>query len=308
VSDALAPWNASLTLAEHSIIVYSLSVAGLALFAFFVKSLVSTKEITQRYRPSVYAGMCITGIAFLSYLLLVLAFAFGYERDGDSWVPNATAILSWAPRYFDWTVTVPLLVIELLAVATLAGAAARRARTVGIAAAFLMISTGFVGGVVVDSGTNTGALWLWGVISGLFMVVLYVLVIYVVVKGSRDLAGTAVPATLRNAGILLIVTWLAYPIVFGLQGWGHGGAVITWMQVVLSAADIVAKVGFGSMIHKIAKIRSAIDVEQGVDTHPESIWISSEKLSDAAPAASAPARTVPATDASGTRGGRAARR
>ncbi|MFZ7089320.1 bacteriorhodopsin [Curtobacterium sp. RRHDQ10] len=277
--DKLAPWNATLTLAEHSVIVYALSVAGLALFAFFVKSWVSTGEVTGRYRGGIHAGMCITGIAFLSYVLLVVEFALGYVRRGDLWVPNADAILSWAPRYFDWTVTVPLLVIELLAVSTLVGAAARRLRAVGIGAAFLMISTGFVGGVVVDSGTSEGALWLWGVISGVFMVVLYLLVIYVVVKGQRDLAGTPAAATLRNAGILLVVTWMAYPIMFGLQGWGHGGAVITWMQVVLSAADIVAKVGFGAMIHKIAKIRSAIDVQDGTDTLPEAVWISSEKLS-----------------------------
>jgi bacteriorhodopsin len=280
MSDALAPWNATLSLAEHSIIVYALSVAGLALFAFFVKSWVSTNEITGRYRSGVYAGMCITGIAFLSYVLLVVEFALGYERKGESWVPNANAILSWAPRYFDWTVTVPLLVIELLAVATLVGAAARQLRAVGIAAAFLMISTGFIGGVVVDSGTDMGALWLWGIISGIFMVILYVLVIYVVVKGRRDLRGTEAAGTLRNACILLIVTWMAYPVIFGLQGWGHGGAVITWMQVILSAADIVAKVGFGSMIHKIAKLRSAEDVRTGVDTLPESLWISSEKLAD----------------------------
>jgi bacteriorhodopsin len=280
MSDALAPWNATLSLAEHSIIVYALSVAGLALFAFFVKSWVSSGEVTGRFRSGIYAGMCITGIAFLSYVLLVVEFALGYERKGDSWVPNANAILSWAPRYFDWTVTVPLLVIELLAVATLVGADARRLRAVGIAAAFLMISTGFIGGVVLDSGTNTGALWLWGIVSGVFMVILYVLVIYVVVKGGRDLTGTPAAATLRNAGILLIVTWLAYPIIFGLQGWGHGGAVITWMQVILSAADIIAKVGFGAMVHKIAKLRSAEDVRAGVDTLPESLWISSEKLAD----------------------------
>lgn len=278
--DALAPWNATLTLAEHSIIVYALSVAGLALFAFFVKSWVSTNEITGRYRTGVYAGMCITGIAFLSYVLLVVEFALGYDRKGESWIPNANAILSWAPRYFDWTVTVPLLVIELIAVATLAGAAARRLRAVGIAAAFLMISTGFIGGVVIDSGTNMGALWIWGIISGIFMVILYFLVIYVVVKGGRDLKGSEASTTLRNAGILLIVTWMAYPIIFGLQGWGHGGAVITWMQVILSAADIVAKVGFGSMIHKIAKLRSAEDVRAGTDTLPEALWISSKKLSD----------------------------
>lgn len=280
MSDALAPWNATLTLAEHSIIVYALSVAGLALLAFFVKSLVSTNEVTGRYRTGVYAGMAITGVAFLSYVVLVASFAVGYDRKGDSWVPNANAILSWAPRYFDWTVTVPLLVIELLAVATLAGVAARRLRAVGVAAAFLMISTGFIGGVVIDSGTSIPALWTWGIISGVFMVVLYLLVIYVVVKGGRDLEGSEAAATLRNAGILLVVTWMAYPIVFGLQGWGHGGAVITWMQVVLSAADIVAKVGFGAMIHKIAKLRSAEDVRAGVDTLPEALWVSSEKLSE----------------------------
>ncbi len=52
------------------------------------------------------------------------------------------------------------------------------------------------------------------------------------------------------------------------------------MQVILSAADIVAKVGYGAMIHKIAKLRSAEDVRAGVDTLPEALWISSEKLSD----------------------------
>ncbi|GAA4266645.1 bacteriorhodopsin [Frondihabitans peucedani] len=280
MQDSLSPWQAHLTLAEHSIIIYALSVAGLALFAFFVKSWTSRNEVTSRYRGGIYAGMAITGIAFLSYVLLVVEFAIGYQRRGNMWIPNANALLSWAPRYFDWTVTVPLLIIELLAVATLAGAAARRLRVIGVGAAFLMISTGYIGGVVVDSGTKMGALWLWGIISGIFMVILYVLIVYIVVKGRRDLAGTEAAATLRNAGMLLVVTWLAYPVIFGLQGWGHGGAIITWMQVILSIADIIAKVGFGTMIHKIAKIRSSQDVTLGVDTLPEAVWVSSEKLSD----------------------------
>ncbi|WP_066516309.1 bacteriorhodopsin [Curtobacterium ammoniigenes] len=281
MTGTVAPWLATLTPAEHSIIVYSLSVAGLALFAFFAKSWVSRNEVTTRYRGSVYAGMTITGIAFLSYLLLVVEFAIGYHQRGGMWVPDANAELSWAPRYFDWTVTVPLLIVEFLAVATIVGGAARRLRAVGIAAAFLMISTGFIGGVVVDSGQSLVALGVWGGISGIFMVLLYVLIIYVMVKVGRDLAGTAAAASLRNAGILLLVTWFAYPIIFGLQGWGHGGAVTTWMQVILSVADIVAKVGFGVLIHKVATVRSALDVTAGEDTHPESIWISSEKLSGA---------------------------
>lgn len=296
MTGTIAPWSVTLTPAEHSIIVYALSVAGLALFAFFVKSLVSRNEVTTRYRGGIYAGMTITGIAFLSYLLLVVEFAIGYHMRGNMWVPDANSELSWAPRYFDWTVTVPLLVVELLAVATVVGGAARRLRAAGIAGAFLMISTGFIGGVVVDSGQSIAALAIWGAISGVFMVLLYILIIYVVVKGGRDLAGTAAAASLRNAGILLIITWFAYPIIFGLQGWGHGGAVTTWMQVILSAADIIAKVGFGALIHKVATVRSALDIELGEDTHPESIWISSEKLSDAAvPTVAADARFLTRT-------------
>ncbi|MFM9920842.1 bacteriorhodopsin [Lacisediminihabitans sp. H27-G8] len=295
--DTISPWKASLTLAEHSIIAYVLSIAGLALFAFFVKSWVSRNEVTSRYRDGVYAAMGVTGIAFLSYLLLVVEFAIGYVQKGQLWVPNSNAILSWAARYFDWTVTVPLLVIELLAVATLAGAEVTRLRFVGVGAAILMISTGYIGGVVIDEGQNIGALWIWGIISGVFMLILYFLVIYVIVRGNRDLPGTAAAVTLRNAGILLLITWMAYPVVFGLQGWGHGGAVTTWMQVVLSVADIIAKVGFGAMIHKVAKIRSAMDIVEGIDTLPEAVWISSEKLSDST------ALTVPGVTPAGGHAG-----
>ena len=48
----------------------------------------------------------------------------------------------------------------------------------------------------------------------------------------------------------------------------------TTMQVAYSVADVVAKVGFGLLIHKVAKLRTAEDVAAGVDTHPEPVWSS----------------------------------
>ena len=38
--------------------------------------------------------------------------------------------------------------------------------------------------------------------------------------------------------------------------------------------DELAKVGFGVLIHKVAKLRTAEDVVAGVDTHPEPVWSS----------------------------------
>ena len=275
-----APWEAALSPAEHSLVFYALVVAGLAMFVMFVRTWTSRNEVSSRYRPALYASLGVVGAAFLSYVVLVLKFDLGYDPRGGSWHPNSDAFLSWAPRYMDWTVTVPLLVVELIAVSALVGAMARRVRAIGIAAAFLMIFTGYLGGVVIDNGESLAALWTWGIISSVFFVVLYAVVLFTVLRSLRSLPPAARP-TYRNAMILLLVVWFVYPIVFGFQGYTSGGGWTTGLQLALCLADVAAKVGFGSLIHKIAKLRTAHDVSTGEDTHPESVWVSQVKGADA---------------------------
>ncbi|MFT2707425.1 bacteriorhodopsin [Clavibacter zhangzhiyongii] len=278
---ATAPWTSSLSDGEHSLVLYALVVAGLALLAHAVRTWVSRSEIGPRYRPAVYASLCITAVAFLSYVVLVTKTDLGYDPTANgTWEPNSDAILSWTPRYMDWSITVPLLMVELIAVSALVGARARRMRALGIAGAFAMILTGYIGGVVVDGGEDLGALWTWGLISSAFMVALYVLMVYVLVATLREVP-REIGVTYRNAVVLLMVTWFAYPAAYGIQGYLEGGEWTTTMQVLLSAADIAAKVGFGVLIHKVAKLRTAQDVLDGADEHPEGVWISSVKRSDA---------------------------
>lgn len=290
----IAPWKDTLTSGEHSLIFYSLVIAGLALLGYLLKTALSLSEVGTKYRPAVLASIAITGIAFVSYVVLVLKFDLGYDPKGSNWVPNSDALLSWSPRYMDWSVTVPLLMIELIAVSALTGVLARRVRFLCVGGAFGMIFTGYLGGVVIGDGENLGALWLWGVISGLFMVGLYVLILFTVLKTLPGLEAEA-RGSYRSAMILLMVIWFAYPIAFGLQGFASGGGRTTAMQVVLSFADIVAKVGFGVLIHKVAKLRTAQDVNSGTDTHPETVWMSGVKHSDSIqPPVQAPAVVAPA--------------
>lgn len=271
MSTVVAPWEDTLSSGEHSLIFYALVIAGLALLAYFLRAWTSREEVGVRYRGAVLASLCITAVAFVSYVVLVIKFDLGYDQAGDgSWIPNTDAIWSWAPRYMDWSITVPILMVELIAVSALSGATARRARFAGVVGAFAMIFTGYLGGVVIDDGKNLSALWIWGIISGVFMVLLYLLIIYTVI-GSLSHMGLEARRSYRNAMILLIVVWFAYPIAFGLQGFASGGARTTTMQVLLSFADIAAKVGFGVLLHKVAKLRTAEDVVAGMDTHPESV-------------------------------------
>ena len=286
MGEVVAPWAVPLTDLERSLVSYGLVVAGLALLAMLVRTWTVRTEVSGRYRPAIAASLGVLSVAFLSYVLLVLKFDVGYARVGSMWVPNAEATWVWSARYMDWTVTVPLLVVELVAVSSLTGRAIARARTIGVGAAVAMIATGYLGGVAVDGGEDRTALLVWGLISSVFFAVLYVVVLMTVLRSLPALPSVARPAY-RNAMVLLMVTWFVYPIVFGLQGATSGGAWATTAQLLLCAADVVAKVGFGLLIQKVAKLRTAFDVQTGLDTHPETLWVDGERHSDALYPASA---------------------
>ncbi|MFF0910092.1 bacteriorhodopsin [Microbacterium enclense] len=274
-----ALWQVTLSDGQHSLVFYALAVAGLALAAFAVRQLTTLHEVSVRYRPAVIAGMCVAIVAFLSYIVLVLKFDSGYEQTAQGWAATSDAVLSWAPRYFDWTVTVPLLVVELVAVSSVVGNRAARYRTLGIALAIGMIVTGFIGGIAVDDGTNVTALWVWGAISGLCMVGLYVMFVFLLMHARRDLAGSSALPVFTLAVGLLVVVWFAYPIVFAFQGFTVTAGTYTTAQVLLSVADIIAKIGFGALIHKVAKLRTAEDIAGGIDTgHTGPVWINGEQV------------------------------
>ena len=286
MSEVVAPWAVPLTDLERSLVTYGLVVAGLALLAMLVRTWTVRSEVSGRYRPAIAASLAVLTVAFASYVLLVVSFDTGYIRQGSLWVPNDQAMTAWSARYMDWTVTVPLLVVELIAVSSLAGRAIARTRAIGVAAAVAMIATGYLGGIAVDGGENRTALLVWGLVSSVFFVVLYAVVLTTVLHSLPALPSVARPAY-RNAMILLMATWFVYPVVFGLQGATSGGAWATTGQLLLCGADVVAKVGFGLLIQKVAKLRTAFDVQTGLATHPETLWVDGERHSDALYPASA---------------------
>ena len=277
---ARAPEPVRLTGMQHDLVLYALVVAGLALFASFVHSWNSHSEVSSRYRSAIFASLCITGVATLSYLVLVVFFIRGYAHaGGTSYRPTPDALLTIAPRYMDWSVTVPLLMVELLAVCSLASRKVSTLRASLMAAAFAMIITGYFGSQAFAQGSSGFWLWLWFIISCVFFVYLYVGVVPAVMASVKALPADAGRA-LGMATALLLTTFLVYPLVYLIPIFFHGPWWTTSMQLAYSAADIVAKVGFGMMIHKVAKLRTAADVCDGEDTHPETVWVNSVHHSD----------------------------
>lgn len=275
-----APWEATLTDGQHSIITYALVVAGFALLAGLARAWLTRDEVGARYRTAVIARIAVMAIATVTYGILLVTFTAGYERTPAGFVPTASALDLILPRYAEWTVTVPLLVVELLAVTALAGAALRRTRYLAMSAAFAMILAGFIGGVVLYRGQDATALLIWGGISVVFWIAVNVVLVRAV-RASIPVLTAESGMLLRRAAVILLTGWVIYPVVYLLPLVVGGAAWATTLQVVLSAADVIVKVGFSGVIHRIAKLRTAEDVRTGDDVHAEAIWISSVKQADA---------------------------
>ena len=276
----VAPWRAPLSDLQHSLATFGIVVAGLALVAMLVRTWTVRGEVSGRYRPAISASLGVLSVAAVSYAVIYLKFDSGYRWNGSMWIPGVNAAAAWSTRYLDWAITVPLLVVELLAVSALRGRTLSRVRTGGVTAAFLMIATGYLGGVAISGGESFTALLTWGLVSSAFFTVLYVLVLITVLRSLPALP-TVARGSYRAAMLLLMATWFVYPIVFGLQGLTSGGAATTTAVLLLSTADVTAKVGFGLLLHRVAKLRTAFDVQAGIEPHPETLWIDGVRQSDA---------------------------
>lgn len=280
-TNVLQPWMVPLTDGERAFVEYGVAVTAFALAAMLTRMWSARREVGDRYRPAVHASVAVCTVAFLSYLLLAFEFQTGYHRSHGMWVPGADAVGTWTARYIDWTVSVPLLVVEVIAVSAITGRAAWRARWIGGTAAALMVVLGFLGAVVVGGGTDfTALLWL-GVGSSVCFVVVYAVIVTVVLR-SLPVLPAAARAPMTTAMVVLLVTWFVYPVVYGMQGVVSGGGWTVAEHLMMSGADIVAKVVFGLLLLRVARIRTASDVLAEDDLHAESIWIDQLRQSEGA--------------------------
>lgn len=179
-----------------------------------------------------------------------------------------------------------------------------------MAAAFLMIVTGFIGAKVIDEGTNVGALVLWGLISTVFLCYLYPALMFAV-RDSMVTLSPEVGRTLMVATTLLLSVYVVYPLVYAIPVFfDPTPRWTTGIQIAFCVADITAKAGFGALIHKVAKLRTAQDIIEGTDTRPEPVWISQVEHSPGvqsavkeilvgSPSASTSATAAPAGDSLG---------
>ena len=224
------------------------------MLACTIYTLVSQQRVLAKYRNALVMSSMVTFIAGYHYLRIFDSFkhATNATKDGSVLLDGSKDAFNEAYRYVDWLLTVPLLLVEVVAVLALTAAVSKSLIMRLVPASAAMIALGYPGEISDVQGTQIT----YGVLSTIpFLYILYVL--FVELGKSLDRQPEGVAATVGRLRLLLIATWGVYPIayIFNIVGDASSSSFVT-VQVGYTIADVLAKCVFGLTILKIARMKS----------------------------------------------------
>jgi len=244
-----------------SLVIASMLFTGLYL-------LLAQQRVAPRYRNALIISAMVCGIATYHYFRIFANFKESYPPGATTVDPHLLSSVPFneAYRYVDWLLTVPLLLVETIAVMALARGVSKRLLTRLVPAAILMIALGYPGEMTLETGPRL----IWGVLGTLpFLYLVYVLF----TELTRSLEGkpAAVRRQISTLRLILVGTWTVYPIaymfpVIGGEFFGGAGGFVL-RQAGYSFADILAKAAFGLLIYRLARTQSILDDPAAYDDH-----------------------------------------
>jgi bacteriorhodopsin len=239
-------------------LVYNVFSFGLiSMLACTVYTLVSQQRVLAKYRNALVMSSMVTFIAGYHYLRIFDSFKHA-STNGKVLLDGSKDSFNEAYRYVDWLLTVPLLLVEVIAVLALTAAVSKSLIMRLVPASAAMIALGYPGEISDVQGTQIT----YGVLSTIpFLYILYVL--FVELGKSLERQPEGVAATVGRLRLLLIATWGVYPISYLLPiltdtAATDSGAFVN-RQIGYTIADVLAKCVFGLTIYKIARLKSAAE-------------------------------------------------
>jgi len=256
----------SLTGYEFSAVYNMLSLGIASMLFTSVFLFVARDRVLPKYRMAVMVSATVTSIAAYHYFRMFESFSHGYgiNESSTAAVTAGTNMLDFGAanynvgyRYIDWFLTVPLLLVELVAVLGLAKAIQSSLLKRLVPAAAAMIALGYPGDAKLDLFDLPPSMW--GLLSTIpFLYIMYVL--WFEMKKSLDSQSEKVRGLFQTLRVLLLATWGVYPITFILAMNSTGAPTaseVVAREIGYSIADILAKCLFGLIIFSIARIKSA---------------------------------------------------
>ena len=243
----------NLTVGEYSLVYNVFSFVIACMGAAFVFFFLAKDLVSKKYRVAIYVSAVVTLVACYHYFRIFNSFEDAYILQDGIYRPSAFAFND-AYRYVDWLLTVPLLMVELIAVLSLPWERAKNLFVKLTGAAVAMILLGYPGEISNDSATR---LTFFALSMIPFLYIMYVLYFRLgdTLAGQPEAVKSYV-SFLRN---LTLVAWSFYPIVYLFNQFFDTSSAVVAVQVGYSIADVVAKCGYGIIIYWIARVKTESD-------------------------------------------------
>ena len=171
---------------------YNIFSFGLvAMLATTIFTLISQSRVLPKYRTALVMSSMVTFIAGYHYFRIFNSFSESSMKNAVT-VGTAQGSFNEAYRYIDWILTVPLLLVEVIAVLALAREASKSLISRLVPASAAMIILGYPGEISNSIGTKV----LFGILSTIpFLYILYILFVELTKSLERQPAGVAATIT-----------------------------------------------------------------------------------------------------------------
>jgi len=255
----------ALTSSQFNLIYNAFSFAIATMFASALFFLNAQAQVGQKYRLALLVSAIVVSIAGYHYFRIFNSWDAAYSlQDGMYLLTGAP--FNDAYRYVDWLLTVPLLLVETVAVLALPAKDAKPLLLKLVVASILMIAAGYPGEISYDTTTRL----IWGAVSTIpFAYIIYVL--WVELSKSLIRQPAEVQTLVRNMRLLLLFSWGVYPIAYLLPAFGiTSSSANVSVQLGYTIADVLAKPVFGLLVFAIALTKTRVDQEGSGATIEES--------------------------------------
>ena len=252
----------TISVEAYEIVTHILTLGYAAMGAALLFFVLTKNDSMPKYQMSSVISVVVMVSALLLLYTQKQSWAAAYAFDGQAYgLKPGSDLFTNGYRYLNWLIDVPMLLIQILFVAEITGAARSRYMTRFTVSGALMIILGYVGQFYEPGRLNESTfLWaFWGIVSTLFFIYVLVLITRVIREGQSHMEGT--PRKVFSAILpLFYVAWWLYPIAYAAPVLMRVGVsyelTIVSQQVIYTVADIASKVIYGVMLSVTATMLS----------------------------------------------------
>jgi bacteriorhodopsin len=257
-----------LSVEAFEIVGHFLTLGYAAMAAALLYFVLTKNDNMPKYRMSSVLSVVVMTSALLLLFAQKQSWTNAYMFTGSAYaLRDGAELFTNGYRYLNWLIDVPMLLIQILFVAGIAGAARVKYITKFSFAGSLMIVTGYIGQFYEPGRINQNlAAWLiWGFISTLFFIWVLVLITRVIKEGKANMQGSRAQRIFGSILPLFYVSWFLYPGAYLMPfllslGVADYEFTIVAQQMTYTVADITSKVIYGAMLNISSTILSE---EQG---------------------------------------------